>query len=92
MLSEQPVLKLAFADRNTYVSDPAFVDVPIAQLLSKSYAEQQRARINSQKATPYFAAGLEKEGDIICLEAVPPQAALLPAQNLFRTVTDSEES
>jgi len=59
--------KLAFADRDRYVSDPAFVDVPVERLLSKTYAEQQRARINPQKATPYFAAGLEQEGDTMYL-------------------------
>src|SRR5207302_5302323 len=59
--------KLAFADRDRYVSDPAFVDVPVEQLLSKAYAEEQRARINPQKATPYFAAGLEQEGDTMYL-------------------------
>src|SRR5205807_4355725 len=46
--------KLAFADRDRYVSDPAFVDVPVEQLLSKTYAQEQRARINPNKATPYF--------------------------------------
>src|SRR6266487_6677118 len=59
--------KLAFADRDQYVSDPAFVHVPVEQLLSKSYAEQQRARIDPRKATPYFAPGLEKEGDTMYL-------------------------
>ena len=47
--------KLAFADRDRYVSDPAFVDVPVEHLLSKTYAAEQRARINPRKATPYFA-------------------------------------
>src|SRR6266566_4927653 len=59
--------KLAFADRDRYVSDPAFVDVPVEQLLSKTYAQEQRARINPNKATPYFAPGLEKEGDTMYL-------------------------
>ena len=59
--------KLAFADRDRYVSDPAFVDVPVEHLLSKTYAEEQRARIDSKKATPYFAPGLEKEGDTMYL-------------------------
>ncbi|HYT33425.1 MAG TPA: gamma-glutamyltransferase [Ktedonobacteraceae bacterium] len=59
--------KLAFADRDRYVSDPAFVDVPVERLLSKSYAKQQRARIDPTKATPYFAAGLEKDGDTMFL-------------------------
>ena len=59
--------KLAFVDRDRYVSDPAFVDVPVEQLLSKTYAQEQRARINPNKATPYFAPGLEKEGDTMYL-------------------------
>src|SRR5712692_2498899 len=59
--------KLAFADRDTYVSDPAFVNVPVEQLLSKTYAEQQRARINPKQATPYFAEGFDKEGDTMYL-------------------------
>jgi gamma-glutamyltranspeptidase len=59
--------KLAFADRDRYVSDPAFVDVPVERLLSKSYAEEQRGRIDPKKATPYFAAGLEKDGDTMFL-------------------------
>ena len=59
--------KLAFADRDSYVSDPDFVNVPVDQLLSKDYAGQQRQRIDPKKATPYFAGGLEKEGDTMYL-------------------------
>ncbi len=59
--------KLAFADRDRYVSDPAFVDVPVARLLDKGYAAQQRARIKLDRATPCFAPGLEKEGDTMYL-------------------------
>jgi len=59
--------KLAFADRDRYVSDPDFVDVPLEQLLSKEYAAQQRARINLQKAARSVAAGLEKDGDTMYL-------------------------
>ena len=59
--------KLAFADRDRYVSDPAFVDVPVERLLSKAYAEEQRKRINPQKAAVSVAGGLEKEGDTMYL-------------------------
>ncbi len=59
--------KLAFADRDRYISDPDFVDVPIERLLSKEYAGQQRARINLQRAAPNVAAGLEKDGDTMYL-------------------------
>ncbi len=59
--------KLAYADRDTYISDPAFVDIPVDKLLRKTYAEQQRARINPKRATPYYAGGLEKDGDTMYL-------------------------
>ena len=59
--------KLAFADRDQYISDPNFVNVPVERLISKEYAELQRARINLQKAAPSAAAGLEKEGDTMYL-------------------------
>lgn len=39
-------IKLAFVDRNRYIADPNFVDVPIDTLLSREYAEQQRERIS----------------------------------------------
>ncbi len=59
--------KLAFADRDRYVSDPAFVDVPVEQLISKSYAEQQRTRIDLKKAATQVGPGLEKDGDTMYL-------------------------
>jgi gamma-glutamyltranspeptidase/glutathione hydrolase len=59
--------KLAFADRDRYVSDPDFVDVPVERLLNKTYAEERRQRINAQKASLNVAAGLEKDGDTMYL-------------------------
>lgn len=50
-------MKLAFADRAAYMGDADFVDVPIATLVSKAYAEQQRARIDAEKATRIAAPG-----------------------------------
>lgn len=43
-------LNLAFADREAYVGDPRFVDVPTDILLSEAYAERQRARLDPQRA------------------------------------------
>ncbi|MEK6302187.1 MAG: gamma-glutamyltransferase [Acidobacteriota bacterium] len=41
--------KLAFADRNKYIADPAFAKVPVTQLLSKEYAAARRALIDPDK-------------------------------------------
>src|SRR5947208_7381960 len=59
--------KLAFADRDQYISDPDFVDVPVERLVSKEYAELQRTRINPQRAASSVAAGLERDGDTMYL-------------------------
>ncbi|MGZ4626221.1 MAG: gamma-glutamyltransferase [Kineosporiaceae bacterium] len=41
---------LAFADRNAYVGDPAYVDVPLRQLLSDGFAKERFCRIDPAKA------------------------------------------
>jgi gamma-glutamyltranspeptidase/glutathione hydrolase len=42
--------RLAFADRNRYIGDPAFVDVPQRQLLSDRFAAQRACLINPDAA------------------------------------------
>jgi gamma-glutamyltranspeptidase/glutathione hydrolase len=44
--------KRAFADRNTYLGDPDFVDQPIAEMTSDAYARRRRSEINRDRATP----------------------------------------
>jgi gamma-glutamyltranspeptidase/glutathione hydrolase len=39
------VMKLVYADRDTYYGDPKFVTVPTARLLSKEYAAERRQQI-----------------------------------------------
>ena len=42
--------KLAFADREKYVADPDWVDVPIDGLLSKEYAKERASCIDLERA------------------------------------------
>lgn len=59
--------KLAFADRDRYISDPAFVDIPVKRLISKTYAAQQRERISLEHAATHVGPGPEHEGDTMYL-------------------------
>jgi gamma-glutamyltranspeptidase / glutathione hydrolase len=42
--------KIAFADRNRYIADPAFAQAPVQELLSKDYAAKRRALIDPDRA------------------------------------------
>jgi len=44
-------LRRAFVDRNTKLGDPAFVHVPVRELISKSYARDRAASIDVKRAT-----------------------------------------
>ena len=50
-------LKLAYADRDTYYADTAFVQVPGEGLLSKEYAKERAALIDAKAASKAFIAG-----------------------------------
>ncbi len=45
-------MRRAYADRNTYLGDPAFVEMPLDTLLSKDYARALAASIDTARATP----------------------------------------
>jgi gamma-glutamyltranspeptidase/glutathione hydrolase len=44
--------KRAYADRNEYLGDPDFVDIPGERLISAEYGAERRAGISLQRATP----------------------------------------
>src|ERR1051326_4088296 len=66
--------KLAFADRNRYIADPAFSKVPVAELLSKDYAAKRRALINPNKA----------------LDSPPPGEVNAGSDTTYFTVVDKD--
>ena len=51
--------KLAFADRNRWVADPSFRDLPVATLVSKEYAGKMRARIDTKRAGSFPRSTLD---------------------------------
>jgi gamma-glutamyltranspeptidase/glutathione hydrolase len=49
---ETEVMRRAFMDRNHHLGDPAFVTMPLAQLLSREHADSLRRQIHPDRATP----------------------------------------
>ncbi len=45
-------MRRAFVDRNHYLGDPGYVEMPIQRLLSKPYAAELRGGIDADHATP----------------------------------------
>jgi gamma-glutamyltranspeptidase/glutathione hydrolase len=61
--------KLAYEDRAKYYADMNFADVPVAELISKDYADERRKLISTEAASKSLPAGDAKleEGDTIYL-------------------------
>ena len=61
---------LAFADRNRYVGDPAFVDVPLNELLSQGFADERACLIGPAAATKPTPPGSPDGSYASCAAAV----------------------
>jgi gamma-glutamyltranspeptidase/glutathione hydrolase len=57
--------RLAFADRDEYVADPAFVPVPTAQLLSAGYLAERAKLISTSRALGHTAPGTLRHASLI---------------------------
>ena len=60
-------MKLAFADREVYYGDPDFSEVPIAHLLSETYAAERRKLIGADASfelRPGIVPGFEAQHDL----------------------------
>ena len=55
------MVKLAYADRDRFIGDPAHATVPVRELLSRDYAERRRRAFDPDKAGA-FSAG-DPDGD-----------------------------
>ena len=61
---------LAFADRNRYVGDPAFVDVPLTELLSQGFADERACLIGATAAAKPVPPGSPDGAYAPCAAAV----------------------
>ncbi|MDH2414749.1 gamma-glutamyltransferase [Nocardioides sp. CER19] len=48
-------VKIAFADRDEWLTDPRFVDIPVERMISKEYADQRRRLIDPERAADISA-------------------------------------
>ena len=59
--------KLSFADREKYMADPDYAEIPLEGMLSKAYAAQQAERIDFNRALTDVTSGMpEQYGDTTC--------------------------
>ncbi len=56
-------LKIAAADRRAATADPAFVDVPVARLISKAYGDECRPGIDVTRARDHVSRVLSNESN-----------------------------
>ena len=54
--------KRAYADRNHYLADPDFIDMPLERMTSAAYAAERAATISDAASTPSADVGPGMEG------------------------------
>ena len=89
-------LKLTFADRERYYGDPAFIDVPLAELLSDEYTALRRDLIRDGEAWPEMPpagdprAMLARIDDITQFTPSPAEPHAVPADTSYCCAMDSK--
>jgi len=87
--------RLMYADRNEYVADPAFVDVPIAGMLDPGYVAARAALIGEVAGPPPAAgrpAGVERGRDATREPAGTSHFVIIDAAGNVVSMTTSVES
>jgi gamma-glutamyltranspeptidase / glutathione hydrolase len=76
--------RLAFADRNFYLGDPAFVPAPVAGLLDQRYLDARAAAIDLKRALPAVKPGTPP--GVAAWNFAPTAAAERPSTSHFSIV------
>jgi gamma-glutamyltranspeptidase/glutathione hydrolase len=82
--------RLAFADRNLYLGDPAFVRVPVAGLLDARYLDARAGMIDYKHALPAVKAG--KPDGLVAWDFASSAAAERPSTSHFSIVDASGDA
>jgi gamma-glutamyltranspeptidase/glutathione hydrolase len=71
--------KLAYEDRAKFYADPAFNQIPLRQLLSKSYAATRRKELSRDRAGTTYVAGQPRleQGDTVYLTTADAQGNMV---------------
>jgi gamma-glutamyltranspeptidase/glutathione hydrolase len=87
--------RLAFADRNRWVGDPGYVDVPLRGLLSQGFADERRCLIGDRASVspvppgdpfPPFGPGCPAGGEAVAGPAEPPATTHLTVADRWGNV------
>lgn len=82
---------LAFADRNRYVGDPGYVDVPLLELLSPGFAAERACQLDPVSAATRPVAPGVPDGDYVgCGMAAAPEQRPIPAHGSTTHVTTAD--
>jgi gamma-glutamyltranspeptidase/glutathione hydrolase len=69
---------LAFADRAAYLGDPAYVDVPVRELLSQGFASERACQVDPDQAAAKPVPAGVPDGDYEPCEAAPTASGSAP--------------
>ena len=91
--------RLAYADRDRYVADPDFVDVPVAGLLASGYLAERAALVASDRSLgrapagrPHGATGAERRNGVALELAATTHFSVIDAEGNAVAMTSSIES
>ena len=69
--------KLAYEDRAQYYADPAFYEMPLERLLSKTYADERRKLIDPMRAARRYDPGRLDPGNTIYLTVADKEGNMI---------------